>query len=94
MVLKGKSGGKSSAILSATIQCSQCEHVRKEVITGEKKKDLRLIVSHRENSFKDRVEFPPDDVLRVGDVFLYKEYDVRITGIETEKARVNTHSAR
>jgi uncharacterized Zn finger protein len=87
-VLKGKAGKGKNPSLTATIECGQCEHVRKEVIKGEKKKQLRLIVSHRGNSFKDKVEFLPDEVLKVGDVFLYKEYDVRITGIETERARV------
>ena len=87
-VLKGRTGKGSKTLLTATVQCSQCEHVRKEVVRGEKKKKVRLIISHRESSKKDTVEFPVDDVLRVGDVFFYEEYDVLITGIETEKARV------
>ena len=93
-VLKGKAGGGKNPSISGTIQCSQCQHVRKKVIRGEKKKELRLIVSFRGNSFKDKVEFLPDEVLKVGDVFLYKEYDVRITGVETQKARVGRAKAK
>jgi len=92
-VLKGKAGSGKKATLSATVECSECKHVRKEVVTGGKKKQLRLIVSHRGDSFKDNVEFHPDDVLKVGDVFLYNEYDVRITGIETQRARVGKAKA-
>ncbi len=87
-VLKGRTGKGSKNVLTATVQCSQCQHIHKEVVKGESKRKLRLIVSHREASIKDSVEFPVSDVLRVGDVFFYKEYDVLITGIETEKARV------
>jgi len=90
-VLKGKTGkGKT---LSATLQCDQCGNVKKEVIRPEKKQKLRLIVSHRENSIRDTAEFHPDDVLRIGDIFLYDDYDVRITGIETQKARVGRAKA-
>lgn len=86
-VLKGSFSKKMS--LNCTVKCLTCDDTRKEVIKEEKKRTVRIIISFREQSTRDTIDFPVDEELRLGDVFLYNDGDVKITGIEVKNNRVD-----
>ena len=92
-VLRGKAGSRQKITLSCTVKCTQCGTVRKEVVQEDKPKKIRIIVSENNKSFRSTVEYPADEIIHIDDVFMFEQYEVKVTSIETDQKRPRSAKA-
>jgi uncharacterized Zn finger protein len=76
------------------LKCFDCGHVFKDVISAEKPKEYRLIISEQNKSHKTTIELSPSDELEVGDILLSNLGQVEVSSIEVENLRVKKASVR
>lgn len=77
-----KTKGKVSKEL--LLKCKECKTIYKEVITGKKPVDRRIIISEYETSKKMHIKLHPDDLIEVDDVLNLDDNEVAVTSIETK----------
>jgi len=92
-ILRGKVGSHQKITLSCTVKCTQCGSVRKAVVEEEKPQSIRIIVSDNNRSLRSSVDYPKDEILHIGDVFMYEDYEVKVTAIETDLKRPRSAKA-
>ena len=88
-VLKGRMGAKRGAVLECTLKCNDCGFVHKDKLDVPKERDVPLIVSDENNSYKTSIPLAENDHIEVGDEILLEEYPIIITSIESNGKRVN-----
>lgn len=88
-VLKGRIGKKGGGKLECTLRCSDCGFVHFENIEIPKERDVPLIVSDEENSYKSSISLPENEILYVDDELLLDEYPIKVTSIELAGKRTN-----
>ena len=71
------------------LKCFDCGHVFKDVVSAEKPKPYRIIISEQNQSYKTNINLSPNDELEVGDVLLSDVGQVEVTSIEVNDTRVN-----
>jgi uncharacterized Zn finger protein len=92
-VLRGRVGSHQKITLSCTVKCTQCGAVRKEVVEEEKPQKIRIIVSDRNTSIRSSVEYPKDEIIHIDDIFMFENYEVKVTSIETGPKRPRSAKA-
>ena len=93
-VIKGKLGEKKQLRLEALVKCSQCGHRYNTVISEQKPVTIPLIVSEGPNSKKDTIELASAETVKSGTEYQLDRGTIKITGIETERGRVDSAKAR
>ncbi|MDP6156143.1 MAG: HVO_0476 family zinc finger protein [Candidatus Thermoplasmatota archaeon] len=87
-VLKGRVGKKGGGKLECTLRCTNCDFVHFENMEIPKERDVPLIVSDEENSYRSTISLPENDFLYMDDELLLDEYPVKVTSIELVGKRV------
>ncbi|UCH89036.1 MAG: hypothetical protein JSV49_12525 [Thermoplasmata archaeon] len=87
---RGKLSTKNKLTYDCIVECSECRHVHREVITEKKHVELPVIISSQDNSERSTISLSPDARLHVGDEIMIDEINVKITGIELQNKRVKS----
>ena len=87
-IKKGKLSTKGKITYDSVVQCTECNHVHRVVITEDKNIEIPVIISTLESSKKDSITLPPDMKIEVGEEFMLDDVAIKVTGIELEGKRV------
>lgn len=71
----------------ATLKCTECGHVFKDVLTTPKSVEVDAVISHGAKSEPGKLSFQAGDRVRIDDEVLQHDHRLLITGIEVEDDR-------
>lgn len=78
-----KSKGKTTREI--LLKCNECGITFRETVSIPKMVECRIIISKFEDSQKKNLKLYPDEVLRVGDVLLVEDEEVKVTSLENNR---------
>lgn len=78
-----KSKGKTTREI--LLKCNECGNTFRETFSIPKMVECRIIISKFEDSQKKNLKLYPDEVLRVGDVLLVEDEEVKVTSLENNR---------
>jgi uncharacterized Zn finger protein len=78
-----KSKGKTTREI--LLKCNECGNTFRETVSIPKMVECRIIISKFEDSQKKNLKLHPDEVLRVGDVLLVEDEEVKVTSLENNR---------
>jgi uncharacterized Zn finger protein len=78
-----KSKGKTTREI--LLKCNECGNTFRETVSIPKMVECRIIISKFEDSQKKNLKIHPDEVLRVGDVLLVEDEEVKVTSLENNR---------
>jgi uncharacterized Zn finger protein len=78
-----KSKGKTTKEI--LFKCKECGNTFRETLTIPKLVECRVIISKFEDSQKKTLKLYPDEELRIGDVLLVDDQEVKVTSLENKR---------
>lgn len=89
-VIKGKIKDKNGRTLEVVAKCAECGSIYNGIIKAPPSREVPLIISDRESSYRSRMDLPEDELIRVGDELIVDDDTILVTSIETRGRRVHT----
>ena len=80
-IIKSK-GNTTREIL---LKCKECGNTFRETVIIPKMVECRVIISKFEDSQKKNLKLYPDEVVRVGDVLLIDDEEIKVTSLENKR---------
>jgi uncharacterized Zn finger protein len=78
-----KSKGKTTREI--LLKCNECGNTFRETVNIPKMVECRIIISKFEDSQKKNLKLYPDELLRVGDIMLVDDEEVKVTSLENNR---------
>jgi uncharacterized Zn finger protein len=88
-ILKGRIGPDPESGFDGTVQCISCKSIHNAYFPVEKPIEVQSVISEQEKSEKKRVEFGPNEEVRVGEEFYWEDHNLLVTSIESDGRRVD-----
>ncbi|MFW6040235.1 MAG: HVO_0476 family zinc finger protein [Thermoplasmatota archaeon] len=90
-ILKGEVGTSGKEItIDGVVKCAQCGHTRHKVIRESNAIEVPLIISWKNESYKDSISLYPEEWIHKGDELIHDGVRVKVTSIEQEGKRVDS----
>ncbi len=87
-VIKGKITDRNGRTLEVVARCAECGSVYSGVIKAPPLREVPLIISHGESSYRSRMDLPENEEIRVGDELIVEGDTILVTSIEAKGKRV------
>ncbi|MGA1848276.1 MAG: HVO_0476 family zinc finger protein [Thermoplasmatota archaeon] len=87
-ILKGRTGPDPESGFDGTVQCISCKSIHNAYFPVEKPIEVQSVVSDQERSEKKRIEFGPNEEVRVGEEFYWEDHNLLVTSIESNGRRL------
>lgn len=89
-VIKGKIKDRNGRTLEVVARCTECDTIYSGVIKAPPLRDVPLIISDRERSYRDKIDLPEDETIRLGDELIVGEDTILVTSIEARGKRAES----
>ncbi|MGA1866396.1 MAG: HVO_0476 family zinc finger protein [Thermoplasmatota archaeon] len=92
-VLKGRIGATPASGFDGTVQCISCKQIHHANFPVEKPVSINCIISDKDHSKKETIEFGPLEEVMVGEELFWESHNIIVTAIEKNGSRVRKTKA-